>query len=67
MRIDRKFVTREVNRNSKYKNMSANSFEQEFYNNSNRTKGFITKAKKRRRKKETENKHNKNMEDVILG
>lgn len=56
MRLDKKFVKREVNRNSKYKHMSANSFEQEFYNRGNRTEGFVTKPKRRRKKKTSGNK-----------
>lgn len=56
MRLDKKFVKREVNRNSKYKHMSANSFEQEFYNRGNRTEGFVIKPKKRRKKKTSVNK-----------
>lgn len=56
MKLDRKFVKRRVNKNYKYRHVSANSFDQEFYNSGNRTEGFVTKSKKRSSKETLNNK-----------
>lgn len=52
MRLDRRKVKREKNKNSKYKHVSSQSFEESFYNAPNKTKDFkLTKTKPKVNKK----------------